>query len=536
MFDYLLFFTFCYISLSDAQIANGCDSTGKTCITFSGCGVTTSTSNSDIATITTTGIDTVEFELQYDSASIDWIAIGISTSASMFDSYIFLCHRTSGGGVTVQERKSGNSYTPPSIVTSNLVTVSTTNSGGVLNCKFTSPVTRTPQLNDATGYHVLLARGEYLTDIQKHSSRCVISSKMQIADTTPFETSSVTSSSVESTPSIEYTSSVESTPSIEYTSSVESTPSIEYTSSVESTSSIEYTSSVESTPSIEYTSSVESTSSIEYTSSVESTSSIEYTSSVESTSSIEYTSSVESTPSIIPTSSSTMQSSAIYSLMSTVVTSVPITTTIPMHSCGMAGTTCLKFTDCDSTSNPSDTNIASIHTVGSNTVEFQLQYDDATIGWIAIGISNTPTMLDSYIFLCHRGSGTGVTVEERKSDDTYNRPIIVTSNLNTISTTNSGGDLNCTFSSPVTRSPMLNDPSGYYILLARGSYTADIAYHGGSNRCVASRLRITEALGAVPSNTTASSVAITPTSGSVFTHASTTLILLVVIASLLIVQ
>ena len=479
MFDYLLFFTFCYISLSDAQIANGCDSTEKTCITFSGCGLTTSTSNSDIATITTTGIDTVEFELQYDSASIGWIAIGISTSASMFDSYIFLCHRTSGGGVTVQERKSGNSYTRPSIVTSNLVTVSTTNSGGVLNCKFTSPVTRTPQLNDATGYHVLLARGTYsttLTDIVQHSSRCVISGKMQIADTTPFETSSVTSSSVESTPSIEYTSSVESTPSIEYTSSVESTSSIEYTSSV------------------------------------------------------------ESIPSIIPTSSSTMQSSAIYSLMSTVVTSVPITTTIPMHSCGMAGTICLKFTDCDSTSNPSDTNIASIHTVGSNTVEFQLQYDDDTIGWIAIGISNTPTMLDSYIFLCHRGSGTGVTVEERKSDDTYNRPTIVTSNLNTISTTNSGGGLNCTFSSPVTRSPMLNDPSGYYILLARGSYTADIAYHGGSNRCVASRLRITEALGAVPSNTTASSVAITPTSGSVFTHASTTLILLVVIASLLMVQ
>ena len=184
-----------YITLSNGQISTGCDSTGKTCITFSGCGVTTSTSNSDIATITTTGIDTVEFELQYDSASIGWIAIGISTSATMFDSYIFLCHRTSGGGVTVQERKSGNSYARPSIVTSNLVTVSTTNSGGVLNCKFTSPVTRTPQLNDATGYHVLLARGEYLTDIQKHSSKCVISDEMQIANTTPFETISITSSS-----------------------------------------------------------------------------------------------------------------------------------------------------------------------------------------------------------------------------------------------------------------------------------------------------------------------------------------------------
>ena len=443
--------TFCYTS--DAQIADGCDSIGKTCIAFSNCGVTTSTSNSDIATITTTGIDTVEFELQFDSTFIDWIAIGISNSPSMLNAYIFLCHRTSGGGVTVQERRSGSSYIRPPTVTPNLNKLSSTNSAGVLNCKFTSPITRTPQLDAAAGYHILLARGTYSTDINQHSSKCVINSKMQIADATPFESSSVPSSSLFS--------------SVVSTQSVESTPL------------------------------------------------------------------VEATPSIIPTSSYIMQSSAMYSLMSTVATSVSMTTAIPVHSCGMPGTICLQFSDCALTSNPSDTNIASIHTVANNIVEFQLQYTDDTIGWIAIGISTTATMLDSHIFLCHRGSGTGVTIEERKAD-TYSRPPIVTSNLNAISTTNSAGVLNCTFSSPVTRSPMLNDPSGYYILLARGAYTTEITYHG-DNKCAASRLRITEALGAGPSNTTASSLTTTPTSGTMCSHSSSsTLMLLVVMAILLV--
>ena len=129
----------------------------------------------DIATIKTTGIDTVEFELQFSGASTEWIAIGLSTSASMFNTYVFLCYRTSSSSaVIVQERKTSNTVrSRPPVVTSNLDTISTSNSDGILNCKFTSPITRTPQLDDSTGYFVLLARGSYSSDIDQHANRCV---------------------------------------------------------------------------------------------------------------------------------------------------------------------------------------------------------------------------------------------------------------------------------------------------------------------------------------------------------------------------
>ena len=243
------------ISLSDAEIADGCDSTSKTCIAFSNCAVTTSTTNTDIATIATTGTDTVEFELQFDSTSIGWIAIGISSSASMPNAYIFLCHRASGGSVTVEERKSGSSRSRPAIVTSNLITISSTNSDGVLNCKFTSPITRTPQLDAAVGYYILLARGTYTTNINQHSNRCLINNKMQIADSTPFESSSIpasstipSSSTVPSSPVVP--SSIESVYSILPTSTI----TLSLTESYFSTSSLMATDSPTSTIPIQTTS------------------------------------------------------------------------------------------------------------------------------------------------------------------------------------------------------------------------------------------------------------------------------------------
>ena len=146
----------------------------------------------DIATIKTTGIDTVEFELQFSGASTEWIAIGLSTSASMFNTYVFLCYRTSSSSaVIVQERKTSNTVrSRPPVVTSNLDTISTSNSDGILNCKFTSPITRTPQLDDSTGYFVLLARGSYSSDIDQHANRCV-GPRIQTADTASFQTTPV---------------------------------------------------------------------------------------------------------------------------------------------------------------------------------------------------------------------------------------------------------------------------------------------------------------------------------------------------------
>ena len=119
-------------------------------LSLSDCSPSTSTSNTNIAAIKTTGIDTVEFELQFPSTG--WIAIGISESQSMPDAYIFLCYSDSG------ERKSDSQSLPP-VVASALTTIASSISGGIINCKFTSPISRVPQLNNPTGYYVLLVRG-----------------------------------------------------------------------------------------------------------------------------------------------------------------------------------------------------------------------------------------------------------------------------------------------------------------------------------------------------------------------------------------
>ena len=166
------------------------------------------------------------------------------------------------------------------------------------------------------------------------------------------------------------------------------------------------------------------------------------------------------------------------------------------NGCNTAGKACYYFSNCAETSNPSNENIATIYTTGDNAVQFQMQYSNAAIGWIAIGFSETNNMPNTYIFLCHRTGSAGVNIQERFASARALPPISSTQLLTAVSYANSGSILNCTFTSPVTRTPMLNNPQGYWILLARGAYTSgNIVYHG-SNRCVSSsRPVITTAVG-----------------------------------------
>ena len=160
--------------------------------------------------------------------------------------------------------------------------------------------------------------------------------------------------------------------------------------------------------------------------------------------------------------------------------------------------TCYRFSDCTTTTSPSTANLATIYTTGENSVEFQLQYDNIAAGWIAIGLSDTQSMLDTYVFMCVRPDSSSVDVQERFAS-ARSRPPITTSCLTTESTSNVGPLLNCTFTSPVSRTPMLNDITGYYVLLAWGGYSnGDIRQHvNPTGRCVsAQRSVITTAVGA----------------------------------------
>ena len=159
--------------------------------------------------------------------------------------------------------------------------------------------------------------------------------------------------------------------------------------------------------------------------------------------------------------------------------------------------TCYEFSDCSINPSPTTTNLATIYTTGANSVEFQLQYNNTNAGWIAIGLSTTPSMPDTYVFMCVRPSDT-VEVQERFAS-ARSRPPIVTSYLVTESTVNDGSLFKCTFTSPVSRTPMLNDIEGYYVLLAWGPYTGgNIQQHmSPAGRCFsAQRSVITTAVGA----------------------------------------
>ena len=364
----LLFVTCLAIAQADHHlIAAGCE-TNKTCYQFSDCSITASPSTSNLATIYTTGENSVEFQLQYDNIAAGWIAIGLSDTQFMPDTYVFMCVRPDSSSVVVQERFASARSRPP-ITTSYLTTESTSNDGPILNCTFTSPVTRTPMLNDITGYYVLLAWGGYSNgDIRQHANpagRCVTGARMQITDA----------------------------------------PGAQPT-----------------------------------------------------------------TPTVPPTD--------------------------PPSRC-TGDNTCISFSDCSTTTLSNGTDLVSYTTLSDDSMRFNLEYTtDNLTDWIAIGFSTSPSMIDSYIFLCHRNGDAGVTIQERYAV-INGYPMITTPSLLTpIDYLNSRPVLNCTFTSPVTRTPDLNDPAGYHVLLARGRFNGDIQYHGTDRCFTGGRIRITDALGA----------------------------------------
>ena len=107
-------------------------------------------------------------------------------------------------------------------------------------------------------------------------------------------------------------------------------------------------------------------------------------------------------------------------------------------------------------------------------------------------------MVDTYIFACVRPDDNVLVQERFATGET--RPLVVASYLTTVNTANVGSILNCTFTSPVTRQPMLNYPGGYYVLLAWGQYAnGEIQQHlgRGLGRCHTSGERVlTTAIGA----------------------------------------
>ena len=185
------FLLVCYLGIISGDhhlIAAGCN-TDKICINYDTCDRTMSPTGPNIGTIYTEGDNQILLQIQYNNSNAGWIAMGFSESASMLESYIFLCHRA-GDSVNIQQRYATVRSRPP-LVTSQLTAVSMTNSGSVLNCSFTVPVrivssvsATSIDLNEASGYYVLLAWGAYTTDIQRHGSgspaRCVTADKMQV--------------------------------------------------------------------------------------------------------------------------------------------------------------------------------------------------------------------------------------------------------------------------------------------------------------------------------------------------------------------
>ena len=172
--------------------------------------------------------------------------------------------------------------------------------------------------------------------------------------------------------------------------------------------------------------------------------------------------------------------------------------------CGNTAKRCLQYGLCTETTAPMTPNLATIFTEGPNEVLFQLQYNNSNAGWIAIGISETNIMPQSFIFLCHRDGTSGVTIQQRYA--TANAPPpLQTSQVTEVSSYNSGPLLNCSFTVPVRINSQLggsidlNKPAGYFVLLAWGAYTTSVQQHGNqmTNRCPTAGLtRITEAVGA----------------------------------------
>ncbi|KAI6654047.1 Ferric-chelate reductase 1 [Oopsacas minuta] len=165
--------------------------------------------------------------------------------------------------------------------------------------------------------------------------------------------------------------------------------------------------------------------------------------------------------------------------------------------CGTIAT-CIQFSNCAQTTDPTTPNIGTIYTIDDTTVQFQLQYDNAAADWIAMGLSTTQSMPNSFIFMCVR-SGVDVVVQERFASARA-RPPEVTSDLTLINSINDASIINCTFNTNVLGSPNLNRGEGYYVLLAWGTVSGGlIQQHGGASRCVSSsEIVITTATGMDP--------------------------------------
>ena len=189
--------------------------------------------------------------------------------------------------------------------------------------------------------------------------------------------------------------------------------------------------------------------------------------------------------------------------------------------------TCISYGSCNTTNAPTGPNIGTIYTKGDNEIQFQLQYDNSNAGWIAMGISDTQSMPNSYIFLCHRSGTSAVNIQQRFATARALPMEVMTLQLSPVSYINSGSILNCTFTAPVEitgseGSIRLNYPAGYYVLLAWGMYGTDIQQHGNqmTNRCfTTNRIRITTAAGVsttAATTTPSGASAISPTVQFIF--------------------
>ena len=112
-----------------------------TALSFSDCDLATDPADLNIARIYTEDRNTVKFQLQYVASCIVWIALGLSTSTSLSDNHIFLCHRSANEAVVIEERYASRRATLPTVA-SQLTTNAYSNTGNVLNCTFSSPITR----------------------------------------------------------------------------------------------------------------------------------------------------------------------------------------------------------------------------------------------------------------------------------------------------------------------------------------------------------------------------------------------------------
>ena len=511
------------IALADHHlIAAGCN-TDKQCFQFSDCSQTTNPTTPNLATIYMNDASTVEFQLQYNNSNAGWIAIGISDTPVMPNTYIFMCVRPDSTNVNVQTRFASANARPPIVTEFGALTeVNSFNDGSLFNCTFTSPINRTPQLNAENGYFVLLAWGRYDSgDIQQHAGagvgRCATSNRIAIstpitpiaagcntADKQCFQFSDCSQTTNPTTPNLATiymndASTVEF--QLQYNNSnagwiaigISDTPVMPNTyifmcvrpDSTNVNVQTRFASANARPPIVTEFGALTEVNSFNDGSLFNCT----------------FTSPINRTPQLNAENgyfvllawgrydSGDIQQHAGAGVgrcatSNRIAISTPIT---PIAAgCNTADKRCFQFSDCSQTTNPTTPNLATIYTTDASTVEFQLQYNNSNAGWIAIGISDTPVMPNTYIFMCVRPDSTNVNVQTRFASANA-LPPIDNSNaaLTEVNSFNDGSLFNCTFTSPIDRTPPLN--ANYFVLLAWGRYNSgDIQQHAGAGvgRCV----------------------------------------------------